>query len=642
SKFTILTSGGWTVYDAEKGIATVQVERGDDDLEMKGIKILFSVNGSSFGSLVIAPDSGETKVYFFNLSDYGKPDRVSVFPIFVVGKSEKIGEISSKVIIPFGKIYEVDDVYDLEEDYSGVNYYVKNGGDDDADGLSDATAWATSTAVNAHIFGEGDNLYFRRGDTWDLSYNDFFDFTNDNGAEGNFFTIGAYGTGVAPIINAQESISGSWSDEGGDIWSKNMSGRNEISRVWLSDDDTFEAADETTVDVNKRWFYPRTNNILYVYATENPDSMYTSVKISSISYCIRLRGVNHVTIQDLDIRGACYAEIKLQTDCNNIIIQDNDISLSGGSGISGQVYSGEEYIISDVIVRNNIIDAKYNITYAGSYVAHDMGPEDGISLYSACQNWHVYSNTIRDYGHTGIALQTPTTTEGGNHDNIIEKNDISAPNSPYCRGIEVNGPEGMATGNVFRKNFIHDCNIRSQIGGNNNKFYNNIFEDTAQSQRKSGASQAVMFGGWLTSHTFICHDNEFYNNTISGVYDKGIALATNDGIPNENNLIKNNIVIDAGQGVNPNICIYVDSGVTGDNTIENNLFYDADTSTVVSYRGTTYTVADANSGLSDFVGNLGTDPLFIDPENGDFRPRVGSPACTMSSTGSYVGALPCE
>src|SRR4030043_278722 len=36
------------------------------------------------------------------------------------------------------------------------------------------------------------------------------------------------------------------------------------------------------------------------------------------------------------------------------------------------------------------------------------------------------------------------------------------------------------------------------------------------------------------------------------------------------------------------------------------------------------------------------DPLFTNLNNNDVTPRSGSPACTMSSTGSYVGALPCE
>jgi|Deesub1362A_J573_1020465.scaffolds.fasta_scaffold12971_1 hypothetical protein len=35
------------------------------------------------------------------------------------------------------------------------------------------------------------------------------------------------------------------------------------------------------------------------------------------------------------------------------------------------------------------------------------------------------------------------------------------------------------------------------------------------------------------------------------------------------------------------------------------------------------------------------DPLFTDAMNNDFHPQVGSVACSMSYTGSYVGALPC-
>ena len=35
------------------------------------------------------------------------------------------------------------------------------------------------------------------------------------------------------------------------------------------------------------------------------------------------------------------------------------------------------------------------------------------------------------------------------------------------------------------------------------------------------------------------------------------------------------------------------------------------------------------------------DPLFTDAPNGDFTPQVNSPACNLSSTGSYVGAIPC-
>ncbi|HEY6020117.1 MAG TPA: hypothetical protein VIY48_09510, partial [Candidatus Paceibacterota bacterium] len=45
-------------------------------------------------------------------------------------------------------------------------YYVKTGGDDGADGLSDATAWASITKLNATTFSAGDTIKLRRGDTF--------------------------------------------------------------------------------------------------------------------------------------------------------------------------------------------------------------------------------------------------------------------------------------------------------------------------------------------------------------------------------------------------------------------------------------------------------------------------------------------
>ncbi|MBW2524319.1 MAG: right-handed parallel beta-helix repeat-containing protein, partial [Deltaproteobacteria bacterium] len=45
-------------------------------------------------------------------------------------------------------------------------YYVRADGDDAADGLSDATAWATVSRVNQFSFAAGDDVYFRCGDVW--------------------------------------------------------------------------------------------------------------------------------------------------------------------------------------------------------------------------------------------------------------------------------------------------------------------------------------------------------------------------------------------------------------------------------------------------------------------------------------------
>lgn len=49
--------------------------------------------------------------------------------------------------------------------WAGSVYYVKSGGNDSADGLSDANAWATISKVEATV-SNGDTVYFRSQDTW--------------------------------------------------------------------------------------------------------------------------------------------------------------------------------------------------------------------------------------------------------------------------------------------------------------------------------------------------------------------------------------------------------------------------------------------------------------------------------------------
>ena len=118
-RVTILSSGGYTVYDADRDVAIVQVKRDVDEGVMNRIKIIFMIGGESVSSNVVAPDSGQVKTYSFDLSGYGEPESVSVAAIFVSesGK-EKEMSVTSKVNIPSGKISEVDaDVLELERDY---------------------------------------------------------------------------------------------------------------------------------------------------------------------------------------------------------------------------------------------------------------------------------------------------------------------------------------------------------------------------------------------------------------------------------------------------------------------------------------------------------------------------------------------
>ena len=82
---------------------------------------------------------------------------------------------------------------------SATNYYIKTGGDDEAAGTSDGTAWATITKVNnvwaAGTFAPGDSILFNRDDTFYGTID-----VRESGTSGNPITISAYGTGDDPVI----------------------------------------------------------------------------------------------------------------------------------------------------------------------------------------------------------------------------------------------------------------------------------------------------------------------------------------------------------------------------------------------------------------------------------------------------------
>ncbi len=102
---------------------------------------------------------------------------------------------------------------------SAADYYVRNGGDDQASGTSDATAWATIEKVNA-IFPTlkpGDRILFKRGDIFLGTLR-----IKASGTSASPIIIGAYGTGNNPVITGFTTIT-SWNSEGNGIYSATIS-----------------------------------------------------------------------------------------------------------------------------------------------------------------------------------------------------------------------------------------------------------------------------------------------------------------------------------------------------------------------------------------------------------------------------------
>jgi hypothetical protein len=115
-RVTILYSGGYTVYDADKEVAVVQIKRDSGEGEMKYVNVIFDFEDGSVGSLVLAPGPGRTEVYTFGLKVYGRPLSVRAAPVFVSGMHEKEGVPTSNVKMKEGSIRDPGNVYYLGED----------------------------------------------------------------------------------------------------------------------------------------------------------------------------------------------------------------------------------------------------------------------------------------------------------------------------------------------------------------------------------------------------------------------------------------------------------------------------------------------------------------------------------------------
>ncbi len=93
-------------------------------------------------------------------------------------------------------------------------YYVSNDGNDNADGLSDATAWASINKVNDFSFATGDDVYFKSGDTWNFAAHpgrlkiDWSGTVNDRATVGAYFMNGGSEvvgvSGNKPLMNGND------------------------------------------------------------------------------------------------------------------------------------------------------------------------------------------------------------------------------------------------------------------------------------------------------------------------------------------------------------------------------------------------------------------------------------------------------
>ena len=220
-----------------------------------------------------------------------------------------------------------------------ATFFVKNGGSDAADGLSDANAWENISKVNSSTFSAGDIIQFNRGDTWREQL-----VVPSSGSSGNPITFGVYGTGSLPKILGSEDLgANSWTNESGDIW-------------YATPDDLTVASDQPrhlafdlggthhtrgTIEANKvdltadfEFFRDVGNNRVYIFSTSDPATRYAAIEAAHIDDVIKIDTKDYITLENLFVSYGWDQTILVDT-CEAPIIQDCEISFAGDADLVG-------------------------------------------------------------------------------------------------------------------------------------------------------------------------------------------------------------------------------------------------------------------------------------------------------------------
>ena len=346
------------------------------------------------------------------------------------------------------------------------------------------------------------------------------------------------------------------------------------------------------------WYY--TGTTLYLYAPGDPDTQYTSPGVEAV------------------VRGNCMYNTKKYIECY------------GNGADLGQAYDRIIYwngptgdrITGCVFDNFYVHDSKYGQNISGSV---------GISFID-CAETTISRCEVDRVAWNGIQFTVWSRDEAAFTGNVVEEcivHDVQH-NGYDMHMISSRSP---MTGLIVRHCVAYDNDLEGIF------FYN------------EGATAAYAMSEWK------CYGNLAYGNGRNGISaDRVGGGANHDGCVIYNNTCYGNGAIDAGAGIKArctdsdirnNICF--ENNVDGDATYEMEIHADVGTANTVDYNcaynsvdtviyrhdGSGYTHS-AYQGLGYQTNGLNTDPLCVNPSNGDFTLQGTSPC--IGAADDTIGA----
>jgi hypothetical protein len=486
----------------------------------------------------------------------------------------------------------------------------------------------------------GDILNLARGSTWEITDRWYWT-ASEAGTLSSPITIQAHDrdgeTGqpkpIVSLFAVLQNIAGAWQywdADGGNIWYKVLPGSpSRVLRCFFDFVGQNSSATGTgQLGASSPWYFSDTNNRLFIWtgsAVNTPDDLYSDVRCTYTAtnrgqYPLQLQNTSHLTFDGIEFRGGdgrgsiYIANQQLGVDSGDITIKNCNIYYSALIGVKFNVSVNQNYIGSNIIESNDI-DAKWSINEnIGDSASIFHNGMNGIDIEGGfSNNLVVRYNRVIGFGHTGIQVNANDASPPVEGVEIYE-NYISCPTQEYGRAAGINGAvsgDNRAINCKFYKNLCHDTWTRSQFGGTGTLIYQNVFSKIQDAGiRTFDVGQAMN----LTARSVVAQENNIVaNNVIIDPTNVGIDTRSDTGFDFNGVEIRNNIIIKSA-GEADDLCFSKrdNGGTYSDFSVTNNKFYSPDTSTIISWSGTTYTVAAADSAIAQMSNNLATNEVFND------------------------------
>ena len=538
-----------------------------------------------------------------------------------------------------------------------ATYYVSTTGDDNNNGLSEATPFRTFTKINSVSLSPGDNVLLKRGDLFEETTTLA---ANTNGTLESRITDGAYGTGVNPQI------------------SNNTTHAIEIRYSYITFDsiDVLDAASNgfhiygtITNPIISNLSITNANNGIYLLQTA-VNLEITNVKISNSGRGIYILGpVSDLEITDTEIfsnsnngidiysstttNGVTMDNVNVHSNASDgfAVRKASDITISNSrfdSNRSGFKMGGhtdahiETMSISDTTFSDNSSIGFYIVGSSGGIgadnitlhdiVANNNGTE-GISLVggstSLIRDFLIYNTTTNGNGATGIRIGSLSV--GVVRDSSASSNDVgySVSGSAEVNFLRVSalsnsedGFNGFNSAEIICDACIANDNGIDGTGGNGDGFsWHNqstgIIRNSYASNNKKSAIANV-------DSSVV----KIYNNIFTHVSNGTLPMVFNS----ETTTIDNNIFY------NPSNEGTAQQAVSSDTTIRNNIVYGfssgflGSAESLNSYNlmynvlNKEYACLSDDDCITSGEGAVISDPLFINRDSEDFTLSYLSPA----------------